>query len=127
MSPRSAVEKINQSLMKLGYQTFEQIRNKVNQKAIGMGFTYLLGPIMISLRPRLLTIDHIADLKLYSYHLWQDAVKLEEIWRGGNLEDVVLLRDEERELALNQPWGGSPALMVSDGLFSFGADLMNEV
>jgi hypothetical protein len=28
-------------------------------------------------------------------------------------------------MALSQPWRGSPALMVSDGLFSFGADLMN--
>jgi len=127
MSPRAAVEKINQSLLKLGYQAFEQIRNEVNQKAIGMGFTYLLGPIMISLRPRLLTIDHIAELKLYAHNLWQDAVKLEEIWRTGNLEHVVQIGAEERELALSQPWGGGPALMVSDGLFSFGANLMNEV
>jgi hypothetical protein len=29
-------------------------------------------------------------------------------------------------LARIQPWRGNPGLMVSDGLFSFGADLMNE-
>ena len=33
---------------------------------------------------------------------------------------------EEKQLALSQPWQGSPALMVSDGLFSFGADLQDE-
>ena len=33
--------------------------------------------------------------------------------------------EEEKEWALSQPWSGGPALMVSDGLFSFGADLMN--
>jgi hypothetical protein len=85
-----------------------------------------LGPIMITLRPRLLTVDHIADLRHYAHNLWQDAIKLEELWRAGQLDDVVRVTEEEKELALNQPWRGSPALMVSDGLFSFGADLMNE-
>jgi len=73
-----------------------------------------------------LTVDHIADLRKYANNLWHDAVRLEELWRAGQLEDVVRVGKEEKELALNQPWGGSPALMVSDGLFSFGADLMSE-
>jgi hypothetical protein len=127
MTSREAVDKINDALLKLGYQTFVQIQNEVNLKAIDMGFTYLLGPIMISIRPRLLTADHLSELRQYAYNLWQDAVKLEEIWREGTLDNVVMLGDEEKELAMAQPWRGSPALMVSDGLFSFGADLMNEV
>jgi hypothetical protein len=53
-------------------------------------------------------------------------VLLEEFWRQGQLDDVVKIHEEERELALQQPWRGSPALMVSDGLFSLGADLINE-
>ena len=126
MTPRAAVDEINEALFKLGYQAFVQIQNEVNRKAIEMGFTYLLGPIMITLRPRLLTADHITDLRQYAHNLWQDAIKLEELWRRGQLDDVVRVAGEERELALNQPWRGSPALMVSDGLFSFGADLMNE-
>ena len=91
-----------------------------------MGFTYLLGPIMTSLRPRLLTEAHLMELRQYAVHLWQDAMKLENLWRDGQLDDVVLIGEEERQLALNQPWQGSPALMVSDGLFSFGADLIDE-
>jgi len=126
MSPRAAVDKINEALFKLGYGAFAEIQNEVNGKAIEMGFTYLLGPIMVTLRPRLLTPDHISDLRRYAHNLWQDAIKLEELWRAGQLDDVVIVAEEEKELALDQPWRGSPALMVSDGLFSFGADLMNE-
>jgi hypothetical protein len=49
---------------------------------------------------------------------------LEDRWRRGELEELVQIGEEERALALEQPWEGSPALMVSDGLFSFGADVM---
>ncbi len=126
MKPRSAVDKINHALFKLGYKAFLDIQNEVDKKAIEMGFTYLLGPIIISLRPRLLTNDHITYLRRYARNLWQDAIKLEEFWRAGELDDVVLIGDEEKGIALSQPWRGRPALMVSDGLFSFGADLMNE-
>jgi len=126
MPPRAAVDQINEALVRLGYQAFVQIQNEINQKAIEMGFTYLLGPIMVTLRPRLLTPDHISDLRRYAHNLWQDAIKLEELWRAGQLDDVVHVAEEEKDLALDQPWRGSPALMVSDGLFSFGADLMNE-
>jgi hypothetical protein len=126
LTPRAAVDRINQGLLKLGYQAFVQIQEEVNQKAIEMGFTYLLGPIKIMLRPRILTTHHIKDLRHYADNLWQDAIKLEKLWRGGQLDNVVPIGKEERELALSQPWAGSPALMVSDGLFSLGADLMNE-
>ena len=125
MTPRVAVEKINEGLLKLGYEAFVQIQNEVNKRAIEMGFTYLLGPIMISLRPRLLTMNHVGELRRYARNLWQDALKLEELWREGELDHLVQVGPEEKELALKQPWRGSPALMVSDGLFSLGADLMN--
>jgi len=126
INPRTAVDKINHALLKLGYQAFVQIQDEINRKAIEIGFTYLLGPIKILLRPRLLTIDHLKDVRQYAHNLWQDAIKLEELWRRGQLDNVVSIGEEEKELALSQLWGGSPALMVSDGLFSFGADLMNE-
>ena len=126
MSQRVAVDKINQSLLKLGFEAFMQIQNEVKQKAVELGFTYLLGPIMITLRPRLLTMGNLAELREYAHNLWRDAVKLEKFWRAGQLDDVVQLGAEEKELAMNQPWRGSPALMVSDGLFSLGADLTKE-
>jgi hypothetical protein len=103
-----------------------QIQDEVNRKAVDMGFTYLLGPILITLRPRLLTMGHIAELRHYAHNLWHDALGLEESWREGYLDHVVRIGEEEKRLALSQPWHGGPALMVSDGLFSFGADMMNE-
>jgi len=121
---RTAVDRINQALLKLGYQAFLQIQEEVDSKAVEMGFTYLLGPIKIMLRPRILTIDHLKDLRHYANNLWQDAIELEELWRKGQLDNVVRMGEEEKELALSQPWMGSPALMVSDGLFSLGADLI---
>ena len=121
--PRQAVDQINRALLKLGYKAFAQIQEEVHRQALDMGFTYLLGPIPIPLRPRLLTPEHLADLRRYARCLWHDAVKLEEMWRQGQLDDVVHIGEKEKALALSQPWQGSPALMVSDGLFSLGADL----
>ena len=126
VTPNEAVDKINQALLKLGFEAFQQIQEEVNRQAIEMGFTYLLGPILVTLRPRLLTIEHLADLRRYAANLWQDALKLEKLWRREQLDDVVQIGAEEKQLALSQPWQGSPALMVSDGLFSFGADLLDE-
>jgi hypothetical protein len=68
----------------------------------------------------------MAELGRYALNLWRDAVRLEDAWRSGHLDHVVLIDDDEKELALSQPWKGRPALMVSDGLFSFGADLMGK-
>jgi hypothetical protein len=125
LTPQNAVNRINEALMKLGYQAFVQIQEEINQKAVDMGFTYLLGPIPVTPRPRLLTVDHIIELRQYALNLWQDAVKLEKVWRAGELDHVVDIGEEEKEMAMSQPWQGSPALMVSDGLFSLGADLIN--
>jgi hypothetical protein len=71
-------------------------------------------------------MDHLAELRRYAHNLWHDAIKLERLWREGRLDDLVRVDAEEKDLALIQPWAGSPALMVSDGLFSFGADLVDE-
>jgi hypothetical protein len=123
LPPRQAVDKINRALLRLGYEAFAQIQEEVHRQAMDMGFTYLLGPIPIPLRPRLLTVDHLAELRRYARCLWQDAVELERMWRQGRLDDVIHIGEKEKALALSQPWHGSPALMVSDGLFSLGADL----
>jgi hypothetical protein len=74
----------------------------------------------------LLTVEHLTELRRYAGNLWQDALKLEKFWRREQLDDVVQIGEDEKQLALSQPWQGSPALMVSDGLFSFGADLLDD-
>lgn len=120
---RRAVERINEALIKLGKEGYLQIQREIDGEAVKLGFTYLLGPIKILLRPRLLTPDHLDDLRRYAQGLWNDSVNLEKLWRQGRLDHVAILGAEEKELAWSQPWNGGPALMVSDGLFSFGADV----
>jgi len=122
---RAAVERVNDALFSLGYEGFIQIQGEMESRAVAMGFTYLRGPIKILIRPRLLTEEHLTELNQYARNLWHDAVKLETLWREGHLDEYVAIGKEERALATMQPWMGGPALMVSDGLFSFGADLVD--
>jgi len=122
---RVAVERVNEALFSLGYQGFMQIQREMESRAIAMGFTYLRGPIKILMRPRLLTDAHLTELAQYARDLWNDAVKLGTLWREGHLDDFVVIGREEKAIATMQPWMGGPALMVSDGLFSFGADLVD--
>lgn len=120
---RQAVDRINEALLKLGHDGYVQIQREIDKQAQAKGFTYLLGPIKTLLRPRVLTSDHLEDLKVYARNLWNDSLRLEALWRDGRLNHVATMGDAEKEFAMKQPWQGSPALMVSDGLFSFGADL----
>ena len=70
-------------------------------------------------------LDQLISLQHYAAGLWNDSLKLEKLWREGMLDHVVQMDASEAEIARMQPWGGSPALIASDGLFSFGADLTN--
>jgi hypothetical protein len=47
------------------------------------------------------------------------------MWIEGKLDHVVELDHDQAKISRMQPWGGSQALIASDGLFSFGADLIN--
>ena len=110
---RTAVDRINDALEKLGYQAYMQIKRETDSEAVAMGFTYLRGPIKMLLRPRVLTPDHLAELKTYAENLWRDSVTLEVLWREGRLDHVVKMGDEEKGLAHSQPWQGRPCV---DGL-----------
>ncbi len=65
----------------------------------------------------------IEALKTYGSRLWLDCLTLEKLWLAGELEDLIKMEQEELEIANLQPWSGTPAIIASDGLFSFGADL----
>ena len=45
----------------------------------------------------------------------------EKMWLAGELDAVVNIEKEELEIARMNPWGGSAAIIASDGLFNFGA------
>lgn len=112
--------------MGLEYATLMEIQEETDQKGLDLGHSYLKGPTPITLRPRIVTQDHLIALQEYSANLWSDLLKLEKMWIEGKLDHLVELDDDQAEIARMQPWGGSQALIASDGLFSFGADLINE-
>jgi hypothetical protein len=129
---REAVRRINEAIVGLGYSAAMEIQEEVDRKGLELGHTYLQGPTPTTLRPRIITVNHLSSLREYSANLWGDLLKLERLWREGKLDHVVPMGEGEAEIARAQPWEGSPALVASDGLFSFGAhqrsvDLIGEM
>lgn len=84
-------------------------------------FTYLLGPVKMALRPRLITQGQIHRLENYCAGIWADCLTLEQMWKNGDLDHMIEIEPEELEIARSQPWNGSSAIFASDGIFSFGA------
>jgi hypothetical protein len=119
MDLQAADDLFNRALEALPFHIYEEIREEVEQRSFDLGFTYLLGPIPTSLKPRMLKEAHLRGLAFYARNLWQDALTLEKLWREGKLDDVAPITPEEKELARAAPWEGRPALMVSDGLYNF--------
>jgi len=116
---QAADDLFNRALENLSPEVFLEVQEEVRQRCLDLGFCYLLGPIPTSLKPRMLKSEHLSGLEYYAANLWQDAQRLERLWRAGKLEDVAPITPEENDLARLAPWEGSPALMVSDGLYNF--------
>ncbi len=119
LSLQEADDLLNRALESVPYRVFREVEEEVRSRSLELGFTYLLGPIPTSLKPRMLKAEHLWGLSHYARRLWEDAQTLEKLWQEGKLDEVAPISPEERELALLAPWGGKPALMVSDGLFDF--------
>jgi len=122
MSVREAVNRINEAILSMEYGDLFQVVEMQKKMAMEYNFTYLLGPIKIALRPRVITALQLDALKSYCAKLWSDCLTLENMWLSGELDEIVKIDEEELEIAHLQPWGGSPSIIASDGLFSFGAD-----
>lgn len=120
---REAIKKLNDAIINLGFAFIAELQDEIDKKSIDMGNVYLLGPIMSTLRPRIITQDHIEQIKRYGKNLWHDAVKLEELWLEGRLKKYVHITEEEEEIAHIAPWRGGVGIIASDGLFGFGGEL----
>jgi hypothetical protein len=125
MPVKDVVDRINDAIIDLGYSTVMEIQEEVDNKGLELGHTYLQGPTPTTLRPRIIKQEHLSSLQEYSDNLWRDLKKLEKIWQTGKLNPFVTMSESEKEIARMQPWEGSPALVASDGLFSFGAHVEN--
>ena len=121
MSVGEAVKRINGALMEADPEELRSVVEMQKALAVEHRFTYLLGPIKIALRPRLITREHLEELRAYTDAIWDDCRELERMWLQGELSAMIDIEEEELEIAQSQPWGGSPAIFAADGLFSFGA------
>ena len=116
-----AVDRINEAILSMEYGDLFQVVEMQKKMAMEHEFTYLLGPIKIALRPRLITTRQLDSLKSYCAAVWSDCLTLEKMWLSGKLDDIVNIEEKELQIARLQPWGGAPAIIASDGLFGFGA------
>ena len=123
MSVGEATERVNEAILNMDGGEVRAAVEHQQKMALDHKFTYLLGPIRIALRPRLITIGQMKALEAYCAGLWADCLTLEKMWLSGELDVMVNLEPEELEIVRSQPWGGAPAIFASDGLFSFGAHL----
>ena len=118
-----AVAEINRAILKIDFQRLSEIVELQRQKALEQKFTYLLGPIKIALRPRVVSKKQLTSLQDYCAAMWADCLTLEQMWHAGELDEYIDIEEDELEIARMQPWRGSPAIFAADGLFSFGAHL----
>jgi hypothetical protein len=123
ISVKEAVDRINEAILGMPYADLSQVVEMQKKMALDHEFTYLLGPIKIALRPRVITTQHLEALTSYCTAMWSDCLTLERMWLSGELDDMINIEQEELEIARLQPWGGSPAILASDGLFSFDTSL----
>ncbi len=122
MSVREAVDRINETIAGMDPGDLQQVIEAQKKMAVDCDFTYLLGPVKIALRPRLITAGQMEALRRYGQKLWKDCLTLETLWRAGELDALIHIEEEELAIARLDPWEGSPAIIASDGLFSFGAE-----
>jgi hypothetical protein len=121
MTVRQAVARLNRALLELSYDQACELENRQKALAVQERFTYLLGPIKIALRPRVVTMQQLEALKGYCAAMWSDSLTLEKMWQAGELDDYIAIEEEELAIARLQPWQGGAAIFAADGLFSFGA------
>lgn len=114
-----AIRIINEAILKLGFKFIWELQQELDKKSVEIGSVYLLGPIMCTLRPRIITEEHIKQLKEYARNLWRDALFLERLWLRGKLSQYVQISPEEEAIAKLAPWQGRAALIAADGLFGF--------
>jgi len=119
MPLNKAVDIVNEAILRLDYDFIIKLQQELDEKSIEIGNTYLLGPIMNTLRPRIITQAHVEQLRKYAQNLWQDGLTLERLWLEGKLTNFVQIDKEEEDIAKLAPWQGRPALIASDGLFGF--------
>ena len=123
MSIGEATKRINEAILAMDADAIMDTVIFQQKMALEHQFTYLLGPIKIALRPRLLTMGQMKNLHNYCTGIWSDCLYMEKMWSSNKLGVRVNIEPEELTIINSQPWQGSPAIFAADGLFSFGAHI----
>jgi len=121
ISVAEATDRINKMILNMDYKHVAKAVELQEGLALDNHFTYLLGPVKMALRPRLITPGQIDRLENYCRGIWADCLTLEKMWKNGELDHMIEIEPEELDIARSQPWQGSSAIFASDGIFSFGA------
>ncbi|UCB46498.1 MAG: hypothetical protein JSV25_03475 [Spirochaetota bacterium] len=116
-----AASLINETIGAMEYGSVCEVVDLQKSLALEHSLVYLLGPIKMALRPRLITESQLDALRRYSKALWDDCLILEQMWLEGKFKEIIRIDPEELEIIQLQPWNGTPAIIASDGLFNFGA------
>jgi hypothetical protein len=116
-----AARRINETMLKIDPAELRGVLEMQQHLALEQCFTYLLGPIKMALRPRLITMAHLGALRHYTEAVWSDCLILEKMYLEGALAKMVDIEEEELKISRSQPWRGGAAIFATDGLFSFGA------
>jgi hypothetical protein len=119
VSVQTAKRQIRDAIGELAYADLEAAVQLQEELALADRFTYLLGPVKIALQPRLIKLEQIEAVEDYCAAIWKDCLTLEKMWLSGDLDQMIRIEPEELAIARSQPWGGSPAILASDGLFNF--------
>jgi len=60
---KDAVQQVNDAILGLGYDFLSELLAELDKVSLKIGNVYLLGPIMLTLRPRIITPAHIEQIK----------------------------------------------------------------
>ena len=66
--------------MNVDHDELRGVLEMQRQMALEHRFTYLLGPIRIALRPRLIVASHLEQLRVYTEAVWKDCLLLEKMY-----------------------------------------------
>jgi hypothetical protein len=119
ISIKEAIDRINEAILSIGYDNLLEVIEMQKKMSIDHELTYLLGPIKMAVRPRLITSQQLTALERYCAGVWSDCLCLEKMWLRGELDEMIQISEDELEIAHMQPWHGGPAIFASDGLFNF--------
>ena len=119
LSIKDAVKRVNEAILNLGFDFALELQQEMDKRSVEIGNVYLLGPLMNTLRPRIINEAHVGQLKEYAQNLWKDALVLEKLWIEGKLTKYAQISKAEEDIAKLASWRGKPALLASDGLFGF--------